>query len=102
MQAPMGLLPSLEKFLLLLKQENYFQAHEVLEEVWFPRRKDKSTEILVLKGFINGAVALELKKRGKIPQARRVWNNYIKYSHLVEEIEEPLFKEVSAFLNSLF
>jgi len=45
-------------------EHKFFEAHEALEEFWFPKRKEKSVEILIVKGFINAAVAFELKKEG--------------------------------------
>jgi ActR/RegA family two-component response regulator len=85
-------------FMELLRKERFYDAHEVLEEVWFPRRKDPDAKILVLKGFINASVALELLKRGRIENAYKVWRNYEKYRPLVKECEEAVFKEVEEFL----
>jgi len=79
----------LEKFFLefidLINKKKYFEAHEILEEIWFPKRKEKTPDILILKGFINASVAFELKKRGKTPQAKKVWKNYKKYLELIND-----------------
>jgi len=91
-----------QEFIALIQKEEFFKAHEVLEELWFPKRKEKSEELLILKGFINAAVALELKKRGKKQQAQQVWKTYQKYSLLISPSSKPIFKEISALLNSLF
>jgi len=75
----------IEEFICCLKEQRYYDAHEALEEVWFPRRFEKSKEIQLLKGFINAAVSFELFKRGREKQSKKVWANYLKYrGHLFE------------------
>ena len=69
----------LHHFLRLINENRYFDAHEILEEYWFPKRKEKKPQILVIKGFINASVAFELIKRGKKEQAIKVWKNFLKY-----------------------
>ena len=85
-------------FIDLINQERFFDAHEVLEELWFPKRKEPDTKTQVLKGFINASVALELHKRGRIQNAYRVWKNYEKYRPLISECDEEIFKEVEELL----
>jgi uncharacterized protein YqgQ len=63
---------------LILKEE-YFEAHEVLEEEWHKIRKSDNNLKWALKGLINAAVALELKKR-KRNNFKKVWNTFEKYS----------------------
>jgi hypothetical protein len=67
------------KFKQLINDKEYYAAHEVLEELWFPIRKTKDDYCLVLKGFINAAVSLELNKRDKIMQSKKVCQSYLKY-----------------------
>ena len=81
---------------LILKEE-FFNAHEVLEEFWFPRRKSKTREVLIVKGFINAAVAFELKKRGRFERALKVWQTYRKFSRLIKS-NETLFIELKEFI----
>ena len=69
----------IKEFKKLVEKGQYYDAHEVLEEIWFPIRKRKNDCALVLKGFINSAVSLELYKRGKVEQSKKVYKNYIKY-----------------------
>lgn len=69
----------IEEFIYYLKEERYYDAHEALEEVWFPRRFEKNKEIQLLKGFINASVSFELLKRGREEQSKKVWANYLKY-----------------------
>lgn len=75
-----------EEFLLCLEQKRYFDAHEVLEVLWFPRRFEKSSAVYLLRGLINAAVSFELLKRGRKEASARVWKNYLKYRPLLEEI----------------
>ncbi len=67
------------KFKDLIDKQKFYEAHEVLEELWFPKRKSKDPDTLLLKAFINASVSFELKKRGKTMQAKKVWKNYEKY-----------------------
>ena len=59
----------------------FYEAHEILEEFWFPRRKQKDDLTLIIKGFINAAVSFELRKRGRQESSKRVWQTYIKLTH---------------------
>ena len=75
----------------------FFEAHEALEKYWFPRRKSKTKEVLIIKGFINAAVAFELKKRGRQERAFKVWQTYLKFSKLIES-NNTLFIELKVFI----
>jgi len=77
----------LDRFVLCLDEERFYDAHEALEEIWFPRRFEKDQEMLLLKGFINAAVSFELTKRGRPQPASRAWQNYEKYRPLLEAFE---------------
>ncbi len=83
----------------LIKEHKFFKAHEVLEEFWFPRRKEKSKKVLIVKGFINAAVAFELKKRGKDKNAICVWQTYIKFSKLIKS-DYKEFLELKYFIDN--
>jgi len=85
-------------YLQCLEEERYFDAHEALEELWFPRRFEKENdEVMLLKGFINAAVSFELVKRGRKKSALKVWKNYEKYVILLQKIEIP-YKERYTYL----
>lgn len=73
----------LDNFLQNLKDAQFYDAHENLEAVWFPRRFEKSDEIKLIKGFINASVSFELFKKDKIESSKKVWNNYLKYKNLI-------------------
>lgn len=71
-----------------LKSELFFEAHEALEVLWFPRRFEDSYEVRLLRGFINAAVSFELIKRGKIEASKKPWSTYLKYLPLMDKIAD--------------
>jgi len=89
-------------FMELLRQGRFYEAHEALEELWFPRRRERSAEALALKGFINAAVALELCRLGREANARRVWKTYLKYRPLIRRCGEPAFLEMERCLEECY
>lgn len=72
-----------------IKEERFYDAHEDLERLWFPRRFEDDNEVLVWKGFINAAVCFELIKRGRSKSSETAWQTYLKYSPLLEELVTP-------------
>ena len=75
-----ALTPALDRFCREVERGEYFAAHETLEALWFPIRGERERwEAPALKGLINGAVALELARRGRKDAAERVWETYRKY-----------------------
>lgn len=83
----------------LILEHKFFEAHEVLEEFWFPRRKDKTREVLIVKGFINAAVSFELKKRGREQNSKKVWQVYLKFSQLIDASDIE-FQELKIFVEN--
>ena len=83
----------IEDFKKCLDEERFYDAHESLEEVWFPRRFEDSDEVRLLKGFINASVSFELHKRGKIKQSKKVWLNYLKYRQLLFKVQTQELNE---------
>ncbi|MGK0256045.1 MAG: hypothetical protein ACI81I_000654 [Arcobacteraceae bacterium] len=69
----------IEKFTNLINEKLYYEAHEALEKVWFPIRKNRDDYCLLLKGFINAAVSFELYKRNKFKQSEKIYLAYAKY-----------------------
>ena len=95
----------IERFLQLLKQKRFFDAHEALEEVWFPRRFEDDNEVRLLKGFINASVSFELAKRGKAKQSAQVWKNYLKYRALLyktSSLNYNLFHKTVREIDSIY
>jgi len=85
-----------ELFKELIKKGKYYEAHEVLEEYWHTVRKTDNPYKNAYRGFINAAVALELKKRGR-DRYKYVWQTYEKYKYLYLQKEE--FIEIMEFLD---
>jgi len=95
----------IETFKQLIEQQQYYEAHESLEEVWFPIRKTKNDCCLVLKGFINAAVSLELHKRDKSYQSENVYQNYLKYTNnnRIENTQnKDKFQNLKKFMDKKF
>ena len=82
----------------LILEHKFFEAHEVLEEFWFPRRRQKDNLTLVIKGFINAAVSLELYKRGRVENSNRVWQVYLKFAKKIDSLESKELKELKNFI----
>jgi hypothetical protein len=77
----------LKDFMQELTEERFYDAHESLEVIWFPRRFEDSGEVKLLKGFINASVCFELVKKGKLEASDKVWKNYLKYKPLLHKID---------------
>jgi len=83
------MIKSLDEFIICLNERRYYDAHEALEEIWYPKRFKNNNETKLLKGFINASVSFELAKKGKIIQSKKVWKTYLKYRQLLLKIESP-------------
>ncbi len=88
------ILEKIEEFKVCLNEQRYYDAHVALEEIWFPRRFEKTdNEVLLLKGFINAAVSFELHKLSKIKQGKKIWMTYLKYRQLLFKVESPYLND---------
>ncbi|MBA1433151.1 MAG: DUF309 domain-containing protein [Epsilonproteobacteria bacterium] len=83
----------IDEFKECLCEERFYDAHEALEVLWFPRRFEQDPEIKLLKGFINAAVSFELSKKGRIPQSKKVWQSYLKYRQFLFNVNSPHLNE---------
>jgi hypothetical protein len=97
---------ALHSYLKLLDKEEYFDAHEVLEEAWHPLRLKKDPLSNLLKGLINGAIAFEHIKRDRKnvkDKAQRVIASYERYKHLCADsiVYFVLFKKAVEKIESL-
>ncbi len=86
------------KFKQLILKEEYYKAHEVLEEIWHPMRKSLHPDRDIIRGFINAAVSLELKKRGK-NNYLKVWKTYQK--HKLKIKENKLYLKMAIFIDKI-
>jgi hypothetical protein len=83
----------IDEFTLCLREQRFYDAHEALEALWFPRRFEDSAEVKLLKGFINAAVSFELLKKKRTKQSKKVWMNYLKYRQLLFKVNSPYLNE---------
>jgi len=81
-----------EAFCTSMEAGRYYDAHEDLEAIWFPRRHEDDAEVRLWKRFINGAVSCELLMRGRVEPSHRVWETYRKYHTLLETIESDHYE----------
>jgi len=89
---------ALVAYLEMMEKQEYFEAHEVLEGVWYPMRKKRDDLANLLRGLINAAVAFEHLKRGKpgaVERAQKVMRSYDRYAPLCETAvpEATLFRQ---------
>ncbi len=93
------------RFIALMEEGEYYEAHEALEELWYPRRFEKNAEVLLIKGYINASTAFELAKRGRRDAALRTWQVYLKYRPLRESIGSDMaetYSEVEDILERIY
>ncbi len=93
----------LHEFIQRIEEQRFYDAHESLEIIWFPRRFEDDNEIKLLKGFINAAVSFELLKRGRTDSSKKVWKNYLKYRTLLYKVSSPHlnhYHAISRYLES--
>ncbi len=81
------MIKKIDEFVVCLDEARFYDAHEALEEIWYPRRFEDNKEVKLLKGFINASVSFELFKQGKILQSKKVWKNYLKYRPLLYKVQ---------------
>jgi len=87
---------ALKAFSLLLEEERYFDAHEVLEEAWHPLRLQKDPLAPLLKGMINAAIAFEHLKRNRDnaqSKAKKVMTSYLRH----RGVFSPSIRETALF-----
>jgi len=83
----------LKEYRVAIDEKRYYDAHEAIEELWFPRRFEECNELKLLKGFINAAVSFELTKRQREKPSQKAWATYIKYRPLLYKIKSPFLNE---------
>jgi hypothetical protein len=79
----------LEDIILLLKEEKFVEAHDVLEELWREYKNQESTreESFILKAFVNASVSIELYNMQRFEHSNNVWNTYLKYENLIDDLK---------------
>lgn len=81
---------NIEKFILLVSNEEFEKAHEVLEHDWLEFKKQGLREkALFYKGLINGATSIALIRLNRSQRAKDItWNAFLKYKSYFEIIEK--------------
>ena len=83
----------IDEYLRLIEEERFYDAHEVLEEYWYPKRFEECNEVRLIKGLINAAVSFELIKKGRKEASKKAWRNYLKYRMLLYKISSENYNE---------
>lgn len=86
---------AIRTFIEMVQNEDFAPAHEVLEHDWLEYKNEYRTTLCeetykkakALQGLINGTTALALYKRGKAESYKKVWDTFLKYHTLLDEIE---------------
>jgi predicted metal-dependent hydrolase len=76
---------ALTRYLRLLDEKEYFEAHEVLEEAWHPLRLRNDPLANLVKGLINASICFEHIKRDKKnaqKKAKKVLASFERHKHL--------------------
>ena len=81
------------EYLELMQKERFYDAHEVLEEYWYPKRFEECDEVRLIKGLINAAVSFELVKKGRFEASKKAWRNYLKYRTLLYKVVSKDYNE---------
>ncbi|MBD3789186.1 MAG: DUF309 domain-containing protein [Campylobacterales bacterium] len=97
---------ALKKYMKLLGEGSYFEAHEVLEEAWHPLRKADHPVKNLVRGLINGAVSFEHLKRNRknaANKARKVIASYERYKAMASNDVEhsELFRMACKMIEDL-
>jgi len=97
---------ALKTYLKLLDEEEYFEAHEVMEEAWHPLRLKKHPLANLAKGYINAAITFEHIKRNRKnvkQKAKKVLASYERHKGLcIEGIAHyTLFKKSEEKIEAL-
>ena len=97
---------ALERYLKLMDEEAYFEAHEVLEEGWHPLRLRDDPLANLAKGLINAAICFEHIKRDKKnahKKAQKVLASFERHKHLCSKgiDHEDLFRLAIEKIESL-
>ena len=81
------------EYLQLIEKQRFYDAHEVLEEWWYPKRFEENDEVRLIKGLINAAVSFELVKKERLEASKKAWRNYLKYRMLLYKVASKDFNE---------
>lgn len=79
---------AIRTFIEMVQNEEFAPAHEILEHDWKAYKKQGDMKkAKALQGLINGTTALALYKKGKVEGYQKVWDTFMKYHTLLDEID---------------
>lgn len=80
----------IKEFIALVQNEQFEQAHEILEDYWLEYKKSGQKEkALFYKGLINGATSIELIRRNRSQRAKDItWNAFLKYQVFLKNMDK--------------
>ena len=79
----------LQEIIFLLKEEKFVKSHDIFEELWreYKNHEDTREESFILKAFVNASVSVELYNMKRFEHSNNVWNTYLKYENLINNLE---------------
>mgnify|MGYP005984692609 CR=1 FL=1 len=85
----MNIKEDLNEIILLIDKNYFLLAHNKTEELWRKYKNDKNTrnESFILKSFVNAFAFFELITMKRYEHSNRIWQIYMKYEYLIDEIE---------------
>ncbi len=72
----------------LLDRDLFYEAHEALEEIWFPLRFEQDDEVRLIRAYINAAVSFELVKRGREKSGLKPWGFFNRHKGLITKASD--------------
>lgn len=91
-----------QRYKQLLSDDLFYEAHEALEELWFPLRFEKDDEVRLIRAYINAAVSFELVKRGREKSGLKPWGFFNKHAHLIEvvtSVHKSFYQEIEEHIH---
>jgi hypothetical protein len=95
---------NIKAFISCLDNNQFYQAHEIMEDVWRKLKKQNHKDTNLYKGFVNGATCFELLRLGRVNAAQHTWTTYNKYLVLLDKnvSEFELLSQASNKLKALY
>ncbi|NOQ31756.1 MAG: DUF309 domain-containing protein [Helicobacteraceae bacterium] len=78
----------IDEFISLVRNKQFIEAHEVLEDDWKELKKaGEKDKAKFIQGLINGTTAIALFYKGRESAFIKVWATFQKYKPLIDTIE---------------
>jgi hypothetical protein len=91
----MNIKKDLKEIIHLLEKDYFLIAHNKTEDLWREYKNDKNTrnESFILKAFVNAFATFELNSMKRYEHANKIWQIYMKYEYLIDELDSINKKE---------